>query len=105
MKKLGRFLVFIALLAATAAVHAQIVETGTITGVVRDNSGAVIPKTQVTIRNTATGLANATATDSDGIYVSPPLDPGDYNVEFAAPGFGKVEEHVRLEVGQRSARG
>jgi len=103
MKKLGRFFVFIALLAATFAIQAQIVETGTITGVVRDNSGAVIPKTQVTIRNTATGLANATATDSDGIYVSPPLDPGDYNVEFAAPGFGKVEEHVRLEVGQRAA--
>ena len=103
MKKLGRFFILIALLAATAAVQAQIVETGTITGVVRDNSGAVIPKAQVTIRNKATGLANATATDSDGIYVSPPLDPGDYTVEFAAPGFGKVEEHVRLEVGQRAA--
>ena len=103
MNKLGRFLVLIALLAATAAVQAQIVETGTITGVVRDNSGAVIPKTQVTIRNTATGLANTTATDSDGIYVSPPLDPGNYNVEFAAPGFGKVEERIRLEVGQRAA--
>ena len=64
MKKLGRFFILIALLAATAAVQAQIVETGTITGVVRDNSGAVIPKAQVTIRNKATGLANATATDS-----------------------------------------
>jgi outer membrane receptor protein involved in Fe transport len=103
MKQLGRFFMLIALWAAPAAARAQIVETGTITGVVRDNSGAVIPKSQVTIRNKATGLANTTATDSDGIYVSPPLDPGDYAVVFEAPGFGKVEEHVRLEVGQRAA--
>ena len=67
-------------------VRAQIVETGTITGVVHDNSGAVIASTQVTIRNAATGLANNTVTDSQGIYVSPPLPPGDYNVTFEAAG-------------------
>jgi Carboxypeptidase regulatory-like domain/TonB dependent receptor len=83
--------------------RAQIVETGTITGIVHDNSGAVIANTQVTIRNAATGLANNTATDSQGLYVSPPLTPGDYNVEFEASGFGKLQEHVRLEVGQRVA--
>jgi hypothetical protein len=103
MNRLGRAFFFALLLAGAALLQAQIVETGTITGVVRDNSGAVIPKAQVTIRNTATGLANATATDSDGIYVSPPLDPGEYKLEFAVPGFGNVEEHVRLEVGQRAA--
>jgi Carboxypeptidase regulatory-like domain/TonB dependent receptor len=103
MNRLGRVFFFALLLAGAGSLQAQIVETGTITGVVRDNSGAVIPKAQVTIRNTATGLGNSTVTDSQGLYVSPPLDPGDYNVEFAVPGFGKVEEHVRLEVGQRAA--
>jgi hypothetical protein len=83
--------------------QAQIVETGTITGVVRDNSGAVILKAQVNIRNTGTGLTSSTVTDSQGLFVSPPLDPGDYIVEFEASGFGKVQEHVRLEVGQRAA--
>src|SRR5580704_1945316 len=85
------------------ALQAQIVETGTITGVVRDHSGAVIAKAQVNIRNAATGLTNSALTNSQGLYVSPPLDPGDYNVEFVSPGFGKVLEHVRLEVGQRAA--
>jgi outer membrane receptor protein involved in Fe transport len=85
------------------ALQAQIVETGTITGVVRDSSGAVIAVAQVNIRNAATGLNNATVTDSRGLYVSPPLNPGDYNVEFEASGFGKVQEHIRLEVGQRAA--
>ena len=92
------------LLGATlSTLHAQIVETGTITGVVHDNSGAVIAAAQVTIRNAGTGLANTTATDSQGLYVSPPLPPGDYKVEIEATGFGKLQEHVRLEVGQRVA--
>jgi len=103
MKQLGRFVVFSVLLAAAVALQAQIVETGTITGVVRDRSGAVIAKAQVNIRNAATGLTSGTLSDSQGIYVSPPLDPGDYLVSFQAPGFGTVQEHVRLEIGQRAA--
>jgi hypothetical protein len=109
MKQFGRVLLiagFVTALAAimmAPAIQAQIVETGTITGVVRDKSGAVIAQAGVNIRNTATGLANNTATDSQGLFVSPPLAPGDYIVEFNATGFGKVQEHVRLEVGQRVA--
>jgi hypothetical protein len=104
MKKLGRFVLTILMASFFAsALAAQIVETGTITGVVRDNSGAVITAAQVKIQNSATGLTNNTVTDSQGIFVSPPLNPGDYVVVFEAPGFGKVEEHVRLEVGQRAA--
>ena len=103
MTQLGRVVVFSLLLAGAVALRAQIVETGTITGVVRDNSGAVIAKAQVNIRNAATGLTSSTVTDSQGLYVSPPLDPGDYTVKFESTGFGKVQEHVRLEVGQRAA--
>lgn len=88
---------------ALPALRGQIVETGTITGVVHDNSGAVVSNAAVTIRSAATGLTNNTITDSQGIYVSPPLPPGDYNVQFDASGFGKLQEHVRLEVGQRVA--
>jgi hypothetical protein len=88
---------------ASPQVRAQIVETGTITGVVHDKSGAVIASAHVTIRNAATGLANNSVTDSQGLYVSPPLPPGDYNVVFEAAGFSKLQEHVRLEVGQRTA--
>ncbi|WP_180540247.1 TonB-dependent receptor, partial [Nevskia soli] len=85
------------------SINAQIVETGTITGVVRDPSGAVIARAQITIQNVATGVTTNLDTDSDGLYVSPPLKPGDYSVNFEAPGFGKVQEKVRLEVGQRVA--
>ena len=91
------------LIAAVAipALRAQIVETGTITGVVHDNSGAVIAQAKITIQNIATSLTSTGVTDSQGLYVSPPLPPGDYNLVFEASGFGTVHEHVRLEVGQR----
>jgi hypothetical protein len=89
-------------LAAVTAVPAQIVETGIITGVVKDNSGAVVVKAHVNVRNTDTGLSSNTTTDTQGLYVSPPLNPGNYDIEVDVPGFTKVVEHVRLEVGQRA---
>ncbi len=91
------------LILAASALQAQIVETGTITGVVKDNGGALIPKAHVNVQNAGTGLTSATETDSQGIYVTPPLHPGDYNVVVEAPGFKSTVEHVRLEVGQRLA--
>jgi hypothetical protein len=94
---------FIAALAAVPGLYAQIVETGIITGVIRDNTGAVVIKAHVTLLNTGNGLASNATTDSQGLYVSPPLNPGDYDVQVDAPGFTKVVEHVRLEVGQRLA--
>jgi hypothetical protein len=90
---------FFALIAST--LHAQIVENGIITGVVKDNTDAVIPNAVITVLNTSTGLKSNTRSDSQGIYVSPPLHPGDYNIVVESPGFSKVVEHVRLEVGQR----
>ncbi len=88
---------------AASLLQAQIVETGVITGVVKDNTGAVIPGAHVAVRNTGTGLTTLTSTDAQGIYVTPPLHPGDYTVQIDVPGFSKVVESVRLEVGQRVA--
>jgi len=102
-RNLSLLLAALFVLVAGPTLHAQIVETGIITGVVKDNTGAVIPSAHVTVRNTGTGLATITSTDAQGIYVSPPLHPGDYTVEIDVPGFGKVVEKVRLEVGQRVA--
>jgi hypothetical protein len=84
----------------TTTVFAQ-VEKGTITGLVKDSAGAAIVKAQVTLRNTASGLTTTTSTDGQGIFVSPPLDPGNYDVKIEAPGFTGVLKRVRLEVAQR----
>jgi hypothetical protein len=102
-QKLSRLLLALVVIVMTSPMYAQIVETGIITGVVKDNTGAVIPSAHVNIRNDGTGLASSTTTNDQGIYVTPPLNPGDYSVAIEVPGFSKVVEKVRLEVGQRVA--
>jgi hypothetical protein len=100
-RNLSTVLLAVFFIALASTLTAQIVETGVITGVVRDNSGAIIQKAHVAIHNDSTGLTTKTETDSQGIFVSPPLHPGNYSVEIEAPGFKTEVEHVRLEVGQR----
>ena len=98
--KLFSLIVFLAILMTVRRAHAQ-VEKGVITGLIRDSSGAVIDHAQVTLQNVATGLPAITTTNSEGIYVSPPLNPGAYEVKITAPGYSRSISHVRLAVAQR----
>ena len=73
---------------------------GTITGTVVDTSGRVIPNTQVSITNVATGVSRTTTTNEDGLYTAPNLLPGAYEAKFAAPGFkSELRSGVALTVG------
>ena len=58
-----------------------------ITGTVRDTSGAVVPNVEVTATNTGTNEPAKTVSNQDGIYVIPNLVPGQYSVEFKGDGF------------------
>jgi hypothetical protein len=86
--------------------------TGTVTGVVTDPSGAVVPDATVTITNEANGAQFRLATNSSGVYFVTSLIPGTYTVEVAKRGFKhylnrnqvltvdqKLRLDVRLEVG------
>src|SRR5437867_3939344 len=90
---------------------------GTITGLVTDSSGAVIPNAVVVATNTATGGKAQTVTSSTGNYVIPGLQVGLYEVSVAISGFktwsrsginvssnGNVRLDVALEVGQTNER-
>src|SRR6266851_9091300 len=63
---------------------------GSITGEVKDQSGAVAPNAAVTVTNSKTNVARSTTTNSAGIYSFPDLTPGTYQVKVAAPGFETV---------------
>ena len=76
----GSFLLYLMLtLAITGLVsgptYAQ-VAGATLNGTVADASGAGVPNANVSIKNTATGVARDVSTDSDGFYSAPNLLPG-----------------------------
>src|SRR3989449_4520248 len=76
-------------------------ESATITGEVRDASGAVVPSAAVTVTNIDTNISIATVTNDRGSYTVPKLRPGDYSVAADAPGFSKtVRTGLTLQVAQ-----
>ena len=78
------------------------VDQGTITGVVQDTTGAVIPGATVTVVNTDNGLTRKGVSDAAGYFNFSPLKIGNYEIKVAAPGFeGFDQEHLHLDVSQR----
>ena len=53
---------------------------GTISGAVKDPSGAVVPGAQIEVKEIHTGTVNKTKSDAAGEYVVPFLLPGDYTI-------------------------
>jgi outer membrane receptor protein involved in Fe transport len=68
------------------SVYAQVVG-GTLSGTVTDPSGAVVPNSQMTIKNVGTGVTRKVAADASGFYTAPNLLPGTYDITVTAPGF------------------
>ncbi len=68
-------------------------ERGTITGAVKDASGAAVPAAKVVIINTATGTRVDTTTNEAGEFTVPSLSPGSYNVRVEKEGFRQAEEN------------
>jgi hypothetical protein len=63
------------------------VDQGTITGVVTDASGAAVPKANVTLTATDTGLTLERQTNDSGIYIFSPIKIGRYSATVSATGF------------------
>jgi Carboxypeptidase regulatory-like domain len=86
------------LLTAYAPLFAQASSTGTLSGIVKDSSGAVLPGVSVTVLNPATGLARTAVSDTEGFWSTPVLPVGRYTVSFELAGFKKVaHEDVEVE--------
>jgi Carboxypeptidase regulatory-like domain len=77
--------------------------TGSIQGIVVDQTGAVVSGAKVRITRIATGqVVNVTST-SAGAYTSGALTPGDYVVHVEAPGFKTAELPLNVQVGVTTA--
>lgn len=75
----------------------------TIGGLVKDESGAVIPGASIRIVNEDTGVAQDLFSDEQGSYRASDLVPGRYRLEAALDGFETVVNQVVLEAGQTVA--
>ncbi|MDZ4796546.1 MAG: TonB-dependent receptor [Bryobacteraceae bacterium] len=62
-------------------------ERGTITGTIRDSSGATIPATRVTVTNTETGVSFKLLTTETGDYTAPQLQVGTFKLTAEKDGF------------------
>ncbi|MGH9673274.1 MAG: carboxypeptidase regulatory-like domain-containing protein [Bryobacteraceae bacterium] len=78
------------LLALPLAVRAQGTR-GTITGIVRDTSAAVVPGAAVTITNEETGSKVTVRSLGDGVYLAPQILPGNYAISVEHSGFKRTQ--------------
>ena len=85
----------------SVAVFAQ-VDRATLSGVVKDTDGGVLPGATVSVTNLATNLEARQQTTEAGAYQIVNLIPGRYRVDVELSGFKKSSQVVTLEVGQRA---
>jgi Carboxypeptidase regulatory-like domain len=88
---------------STTAAFGQASYAAQVRGVVKDQSGAMIPKATVTITNDATGISAMAHTDDHGLYILTGLRPAVYTIKVDSSGFRPAEEkNVVLQVDQQT---
>jgi Carboxypeptidase regulatory-like domain len=103
------------LLFVMAGVFAFAQANSSLTGIVTDQSGAVVAGAKVVLTNPGTGAATTTETGATGLFTIPGLNPANYNLKITAKGFesyvqngvvvnvsSTVREDVKLTVGAES---
>ena len=84
--------VLLSLLLAAILVPVVASAQGTLTGTVRDGSGAVLPGVTVEAASPALpGSVRTVVSDSAGVYRIIELPPGTYTLSFTLPGFANVK--------------
>jgi len=87
--------------ALSFSAHAQTTTVGAISGTVRDEKGAVVPKAEVTIEGQGTGTLRKVNSDDNGFFIANSLPAGHYSVSAAPSGFKKtVAADVDLHVAE-----
>ena len=77
--------------------------TGSISGVITDQNGAVVANATVTVTNVGTNEKRTVQTDGDGRYEVPVLPTGVYMIEATASGFKSTSvKDLRLAVGEKA---
>ena len=75
--------------------------TGSITGIVKDPTGAVIVGASVTASNQETAAEFRAVTDASGAYQFPLLRAGSYRILVESKGFQRVQQMVVVNTSER----
>ena len=71
-------------LLATTPIHAQQAD---VSGVVKDSSGAAVPKAAITLLHQQSGIRRQAQSDDHGLYAIPAARPGSYRISVRKEGF------------------
>ncbi len=101
-KQIRLNLALLVFLMSASFAMAQLIQ-GAISGVVRDETAAVLPGVEITIANIATGITRSSITDEAGRYGASSLPVGEYQIRAELPGFQTtIREGIELTVGRQA---
>ncbi len=105
-KKVTRLNYFLALalLAAILGLPGSVFAQGSasLSGLVTDNSGAVVPGASIKIRHLSTNVTSQTVSTGAGYYRFPTLPIGEYEVTVDHAGFAQNTQHVIIETARET---
>ena len=90
-RAVARVLGALLLIVVAGAPAAAQVDTGTLLGTVKDQSGGVLPGATVTVTHEGQGFSLSTVTREDGTFIITPVRTGVYTVRVEFPGFRNTE--------------
>jgi hypothetical protein len=97
MERCVRRLLLAAVLIAGSSTLAFAQATTTLSGVVKDSAGGVIPGATVVVKDNATGTTLEAVTNTTGVYSIPALQAGTYTVTASLTGFKTAQvNNVRI---------
>src|SRR5437868_4977668 len=83
----SRFVRLLTLSVMSLAATVAQVDTGTISGIVTDSTGAIMPGASVTVTQLGTNVRTTLSTNDSGFYSAPGLRSGRYDVAVSKTGF------------------
>jgi len=80
------------------------VGAGSLSGIVEDQTGAIVPGASVTVQNAASGAQRTSPSNGAGSFTFSALPSGDYTLTIKAPGFKQlVRSAIHLNAGDSLA--
>src|ERR1041384_4318096 len=94
LHKLVLYVLFVTILTTAAWPQAS---NGTVSGTVRDQTGATIPGASVSLTNTGTNITSKTVTNENGFYRFPGINAGAYTLSAEYSGMQKFERALTVQ--------